>query len=299
MNNSNREDIFKEFNDKLRENFNAIDRSSLRDRLKDIGEFYNARHLKKEELLKYMPGSVGAVDGSVNSFGGAEPNNLSLLSACYLPDLLRERFDNYRLISPLVGDDISPIVELAKLEIETAYEGIKKYNSKALLLDGGFIRFLVADEYAFLDLIEECKIRDALLIGVIEDIKSKQAAEGIGESCYDREIFFGLLKKNEAFILGKDYLKNENIGTAYFRPAWTPEVIAIDYPILDEGRIYSMIDLVLALTPESSRGIPMILDMVDKYTKLSDKDMERFILTYIDEDLRRVYLDEARKKRWM
>ena len=53
------------------------------------------------------------------------------------------------------------------------------------------------------------------------------------------------------------------------------------------------------MTPESGRGIPYIIDMVDKYARITDRELEAFIKTYIDEDLRRIYLDQARKKRWM
>lgn len=292
-------DEFIRFNESLRSQYKKIDRSSIKSDLAKIGEFYNANRLDKDALKKYEENSISAVDGSINSFGGAEPNVLNLISACYLPDLNRDRINNERIISPLIGDEDSPSTELARLEVRTAIEGIKKYNSHACFMDGGFIRYITNAESDFKELVKTAEVHDTILIGVIEDMKSKVIAESLGMACYDREIVFGVLDYGEALILGKDYRKNVEVGTVYFRSAMSPQAIAIDYPISMEDKIYEAIDLVLTLTPQSGRGIPMIIDMVDKYTRITDREIEAYIKTYIDEDLRRVYLDEARKKRWM
>lgn len=290
---------FVKFNESLRQAYKKIDRTNIKNDLKKIGEFYRAKSLNAEELKKYEGNSIAAVDASVNSFGGAEPNVLNLISACYLPDLNRERINNVRIISPLVGDFDSPNREMARLEVRTAIEGIQKYKSHACFMDGGFIRYITNAESDFNELVKVAEENDTILIGVIEDMKSKVIAESLGMDCYDREIVFGVLDYGEALILGKKYRKNETVGTVYFRSSMSPQTIAIDYPLSMEDRIREAIDLVLTLTPQSGRGIPMIIDMVDKYARITDREIEAYIKTYIDEDLRRVYLDEARKKRWM
>ena len=300
MNNQNEHiEAFVRFNDSLRSEYQKIDKSNIKERLKAVGEFYNANRLDKSELAKYKMNSIAAVDGSLNSFGGAEPNVLNLISSCYLPDLNRERINKARIISPLVGDEDSPSRELARLEVFTAIDGIKKYKSHACLMDGGFIRFITNAESDFKELVNLANENGTILIGVIEDMKSKVVAESLDLNCYDREVVFGVLDYKEAFILGEKYRKNQDVGTVYLRSALSPQAIAIDYPVIMEDKIKEAIDIVLTLTPESGRGIPTIIDMVDKFTRITDREIEAYIKTYIDEDLRRIYLDEARKKRWM
>lgn len=290
---------FEKFNETLREKYKKIDKSHIKADLSTVGELYQAKKLTVEELAVYKTNSIAAVDGSVNSFGGDEPNVISLLSACYLPDLKRERLEINKIISPLAGSYENPKDELARLEVLVAIQGLEKFKSHALFMDGGFIRFLTNAEDDFHDLVQVANKNKCLVVGIIEDMKSKVVAESLGIDAYDREIVFGALDYGQALILNSKHRKNTEVGTAYIRSAMSPQPVAIDYNISDEKRIREALDLIFTMTPESGRGIPYIIDMVDKYARITDRELEAFIKTYIDEDLRRIYLDQARKKRWM
>ncbi|MDO5716663.1 MAG: DNA double-strand break repair nuclease NurA [Tissierellia bacterium] len=295
------EEAFCQFNQQLRQNYEAMDRSHLREKLKKLGTFYSSHPLKKEELEAYLPGSVAAVDGSMNQWGGAEPNVLHLLTAVFLPDLKRESHEKAKVMSPLTGGEDRSKAALSQLEVQVAREGLDLYHSRVILMDGGFIRYVADAEQMFSDLVQACKERDCLLLGVIEDIKSTSIGEAMGMELFDREILFGHLGLGEAFILDSEYNKKttSGVGTAYFRPSNNPQCVAIDFPIHERERIEEGLNLIHTLTPEGSRGIPLLLDLVDRYARVTDRDMQAYIKSYIDEDLRRIYLDEARKKRWL
>ena len=137
-------------------------------------------------------------------------------------------------------------------------------------------------------------------MGVIEDMKSRSVAKKLGIDGFDRELFFGKLAPGEAFFLYDEFnLKKESaISTIYLRPGNDPMAISIDFPTFSVDKRELITNLVRTLTPDMSRGIPFILDIVDKYAKVTDKDMQYFIKKYISEDVKRLYLDEARQKRW-
>ena len=273
----------------------------IRDRLLTLGEFYMSRHLTDEEMNSFLPKGIAAVDGSNNSYGGADPNIIHFLRACYIPDMKRDRVEEVRILSPLVDVEVSPKSELSKLELIAAMKGLEKYDSKALLMDGGLIRYILDAEDEYNELLELVKERDTLFMGVIEDMKSRSISKALDVDGFDRELLFGKLAPGEAFFLHDELnLKKESsISTIYLRPGNDPMAISIDFPNFLGDKRELITNLVRTLTPDMSRGIPFILDIVDKYAKVTDKDMQYFIKKYISEDVKRLYLDEARQKRWM
>ena len=291
------EEIFKSFNDRLLDKHKKL----KNEKLSTLGEFYMSRHLTDEEMNSFLPKGIAAVDGSNNSYGGADPNIIHFLRACYIPDMKRDRVEEVRILSPLVDVEVSPKSELSKLELIAAMKGLEKYDSKALLMDGGLIRYILDAEDEYNELLELVKERDTLFMGVIEDMKSRSISKALDVDGFDRELLFGKLAPGEAFFLHDELnLKKESsISTIYLRPGNDPMAISIDFPNFLGDKRELITNLVRTLTPDMSRGIPFILDIVDKYAKVTDKDMQYFIKKYISEDVKRLYLDEARQKRWM
>ena len=295
------EEIFKSFNDRLLDKHKKLKNEVTKEKLLTLGEFYMSRHLTDEEMNSFLPKGIAAVDGSNNSYGGADPNIIHFLRACYIPDMKRHRVEEVRILSPLVDVEVSPKSELSKLELIAAMKGLEKYDSKALLMDGGLIRYILDAEDEYNELLELVKERDTLFMGVIEDMKSRSISKALDVDGFDRELLFGKLAPGEAFFLHDELnLKKESsISTIYLRPGNDPMAISIDFPNFLGDKRELITNLVRTLTPDMSRGIPFILDIVDKYAKVTDKDMQYFIKKYISEDVKRLYLDEARQKRWM
>lgn len=295
------EEIFKSFNDRLLDKHKKLKNKVTKEKLLTLGEFYMSRHLTDEEMNSFLPKGIAAVDGSNNSYGGADPNIIHFLRACYIPDMKRDRVEEVRILSPLVDVEVSPKSELSKLELIAAMKGLEKYDSKALLMDGGLIRYILDAEDEYNELLELVKERDTLFMGVIEDMKSRSISKALDVDGFDRELLFGKLAPGEAFFLHDELnLKKESsISTIYLRPGNDPMAISIDFPNFLGDKRELITNLVRTLTPDMSRGIPFILDIVDKYAKVTDKDMQYFIKKYISEDVKRLYLDEARQKRWM
>ena len=295
------EEIFKSFNDRLLDKHKKLKNEVTKEKLLTLGEFYMSRHLTDEEMNSFLPKGIAAVDGSNNSYGGADPNIIHFLRACYIPAMKRDRVEEVRILSPLVDVEVSPKSELSKLELIAAMKGLEKYDSKALLMDGGLIRYILDAEDEYNELLELVKERDTLFMGVIEDMKSRSISKALDVDGFDRELLFGKLAPGEAFFLHDELnLKKESsISTIYLRPGNDPMAISIDFPNFLGDKRELITNLVRTLTPDMSRGIPFILDIVDKYAKVTDKDMQYFIKKYISEDVKRLYLDEARQKRWM
>lgn len=296
-------DAFYELNTALRETRIRRMMPDLRQRLSEIGVFYKPRVLPPEQLEQYMPEGIGVVDGSMNAFGGAEPNIVHALYAMYLPDLVRPPIERAKVICPIIPSmrELSPASGLAVLEAETALEGLRTFGSRALLLDGGCIRFIAEAEEIFDELLSEVRHRGTLLMGIIEDIKSRSVGEALGIDAYDREILFGALDEGEAFLIGRPHnLKSPSgIATAYYRPGKNPLPVAMDYPIFLRDRAQEALDLVMSLTSRDGRGIPLVLDVVDRRTRIDNREMEAYMKAVLDEDLRRIFLDETRKMRWL
>lgn len=295
------EEIFKSFNDRLLDKHKKLKNEVTKEKLLTLGEFYMSRHLTDEEMNSFLPKGIAAVDGSNNSYGGADPNIIHFLRACYIPDMKRDRVEEVRILSPLVDVEVSPKSELSKLELIAAMKGLEKYDSKALLMDGGLIRYILDAEDEYNELLELVKERNTLFMGVIEDMKSRSISKALDVDGFDRELLFGKLAPGESFFLHDELnLKKESsISTIYLRPGNDPMAISIDFPNFLGDKRELITNLVRTLTPDMSRGIPFILDIVDKYAKVTDKDMQYFIKKYISEDVKRLYLDEARQKRWM
>jgi len=58
-----------------------------------------------------------------------------------------------------------------------------------------------------------------------------------------------------------------------------------------------MAKLIVTLTPENSRGVPLFLDIVDKEVKITDDLIEALLERYLDRDIyERLFVSERDKR---
>ncbi len=74
-------------------------------------------------------------------------------------------------------------------------------------------------------------------------------------------------------------------------------VIGIDIIESQSQKLEEMARLVLTLTPENSRGVPLWLDIVDKEVKISDDMMKALMERYLERGIYERYFVSERDKR--
>ncbi len=287
----------------------------------NIGQIKRIEKLDGKDLKHYQEnGGIVGVDGSNNRVGGAYPHYVEAYQALakstakreqpifktdiYTP-LLGESKENSQEYGDNVNEDKKNI-RLANLEVEAALESIDELKPYAIMMDGGLIRY---DIYAFdkwMELKNKCEDKGIILFGVIKDIKTSMIGEKqmeldpeIKYSFYDREMLFGLLDYGEIIII-EDYAnKKEPQGYAsvFIRSSLQPCVIGMDIIESQRDKILDMARLVLTLTPENSRGVPLWLDMVDKEVKITDDIMHGLLERYMDRGIYQRFFISERDKR--
>lgn len=303
----------------------AIERDELRGFIDEkIGKIKSLEKLSSEELKAYeKKGGIVGVDGSNNRVGGSSPHfveayqalaksTLHRDEAIFLADIYTPLEENRKL--SLLEEDQAPEeqgedkknIKLATLEVEAAIEAVEKFKPYAILMDGGLIRYNIYAKERWNFLRELCEEKDILLVGVIEDIKTSMIGDGLRESfqdidtsIYDREVLFGKLNYCEMIIINERVNKkgSEGYSSAFIRSSLKPTVIGIDILDTQKPSIEEMARLVLTLTPENSRGIPLWLDIVDKEVKISDEMMKGLLEMYMDRELYERFFMAQRDKR--
>ncbi|OLR64328.1 DNA double-strand break repair nuclease NurA [Peptoniphilus porci] len=285
-----------------------INHSEFREKInKDVGKIIKMEKFKKSEISKYKK-TVG-VDGSNNRAGGAFPHFIEIFQGLakstdgnevyktnvYTPTL-NSNYDDKNLSQKL----------LATIEIETAIEYIDKYDFDYLMMDGGFIRYKINCLELFKELRECCERKNIILFGVIKDIKTNVIARSLelDESIYDREILFNRLNIGEAILIkneiNKKFIKDgmgEGFSSAFMRTSRFPGAIGVDILDTQEDYLMEICNLIYTLTPMSSRGVPLWLDIVDKDVKITDEILEMLLEEYLDRDVYERFFISERDKR--
>lgn len=301
-----------------------IEDDELRDFIaKEIGSIKTLEKLTKEELLHYQKkGGIVGVDGSNNRAGGSHPHFVEAYQALakstchkdegiFLADIytpLGEAPREASLLEEKDGDESEDKknIMLATLEVQAAIEAVDRFQPYAILMDGGLIRYNIYAKKRWLELRALCEEKDILLVGVIEDIKTsiigdklKEVYKDLKTSIYDREILFGKLSYGEMIIINERVNKKgrEGYSSAFIRSSRSPSVIGMDILDSQKKSIEDMARLVVTLTPETSRGIPLWLDIVDKEVKISDEIMKGLLETYMDRGLYERFFIAERDKR--
>jgi len=290
--------------------------------LKDIGakkirqelDIKTMKKLTNEELVSIRyKGDIIGVDGSKNKKGNLHPHYLVAISALAKSmDLSKEPTLLYEVFSPLIdklNSEKSKEKEeniMAELEAEVAIRSIEKYNPHIIMMDGSLMTYRIKCYDKWKDLKGKCIENEILLIGVIEEIKTKEIVQvlkskdiDIGEDVYDKEVLFGLLNEGEYINIlpEKSRKAKENIDCCFLRTSSDPSAIAMDFLSVQKENMQQLCDIVYTLTPKNSRGIPIWLDIVDKEVKITDEMMTALIDTYIDKDLSNLFIKPKREER--
>lgn len=301
----------------------SLDRDDMRSFIEEnIGEIKKIEKLAREDLAIYeTKGGIVGVDGSTNKIGGAYPHFVEFFQALAKSTIYKNEpifiSDINTPLSSMNGKrnilekDEKEIEEkrnilLATVEVQVAIASIEKFEPYAILMDGSLIRYSIYCNDLWIQLREECEKKGVFLVGVIEDIKTSVIGDKLGKvnpemdiEAYDRELLFGQLDYGE-MILIKDKVnkkKEEGYSSIFMRTSLTPTVIGMDIIDSQSEYIEEMGRLILTLTPENSRGIPLWLDIVDQEVKLSDKMMKALVEEYLDRDIYERFFIAERSKR--
>ena len=301
----------KEVNTNLKNKYDFIlnlDKDTFRKELtENVGRLIEMEKFPKEKLSKYKR-TVG-VDGSNNRSGGAFPHFIEIFQGLAKSTDGNEVYKN-KVYTPTLNDiyedkNLSQKY-LATIEIETALEYINKYDFDYLMMDGGFIRYKINCLDLFTELRETCEAKNIILFGVIKDLKTNVIARSleIDESIYDREILFNRLKTGEAVLIrneiNKKFIKDglgEGFSSAFMRTSKFPGAVGLDILDTQEKYLEEISSLIYTLTPMSSRGVPLWLDIVDKDVKITDEILTTLLEEYLDRDVYERFFISERDKR--
>lgn len=292
---SKMEDLNKNLAKKFRD-LEYFNKESIRNKLEKFGSFVDLEKLKAEDLKEFS--KMACVDGSVNRFGSSHPHYIDLYQglAKLSDSSFEDIFESY-VYSPLFStyqeeeEDLKKKL-LARIEVLTAISAIGSYKIDYLLMDGNLIRYTIEDKANFDKLLDLCLEKNIIISGFIKEPKTNILADLIFPNnedliFYDKDILYGILNQGEGYILNDKYNKKieQGFSSMFLRTATYPGVTALE--ILSSQRAYliKMANLCYSLTPQMSRGVPLIIDMVDKEVKIDDKLMKEIVLSYIDSDL--------------
>ena len=301
----------KEVNTNLKNKYDFIlnlDNDTFRKELtNNVGRLIKMEKFPKEKLSKYKR-TVG-VDGSNNRSGGAFPHFIEIFQGLAKSTDGNEVYKN-KVYTPTLNDvyDDKNLSQkyLATIEIETALEYIDEYDFDYLMMDGGFIRYKINCLDLFTELREKCEAKNIILFGVIKDLKTNVIARSleIDESIYDREILFNRLMTGEALLIkneiNKKFIKDglgEGFSSAFMRTSKFPGAVGLDILDTQERYLEEIASLVYTLTPMSSRGVPLWLDIVDKDVKITDEILTTLLEEYLDRDVYERFFISERDKR--
>lgn len=301
----------REVNKNLKDKYDfifSLDNDTFRKELtENVGRLIEMEKFPKEKLSKYKR-TVG-VDGSNNRSGGAFPHFIEIFQGLAKSTDGNEVYKN-KVYTPTLNDiyedkNLSQKY-LATIEIETALEYIDKYDFDYLMMDGGFIRYKINCLDLFTELRETCEAKNIILFGVIKDLKTNVIARSleIDESIYDREILFNRLKTGEAVLIrneiNKKFIKDglgEGFSSAFMRTSKFPGAVGLDILDTQEKFLEEISSLIYTLTPMSSRGVPLWLDIVDKDVKITDEILTTLLEEYLDRDVYERFFISERDKR--
>lgn len=297
-----------------------------KDRLKafidlEIGGIRKIEKLTIDELETIQRrGGISAVDGSVNRSGGSYPhfievyqsmakstgcrNDPVVLAEIYTPILNEEPEDPLNQDGEVREEQRN--IRLATLEVEAAIRSVVEQKPYALMMDGGLIRYNIYAGESWRRLVDLCEDTGTILMGVIKDIKTSAVGEQLKKAypelkgvLYDRELLFGLLEYGEFIPILEEINKKEPKGysSGFLRSSLSPMVVGLDIIESQKESLFEMARLVLTLTPENSRGVPLWLDIVDKEVKISDDMMRALMERYLDRGVYERYFVSERDKR--
>lgn len=298
---------------KNRKNVSRLNRKDVRNLVtNEIGNIkvYDRFDVNKLKEIKES-GSICVVDGSVNRIGANYPNYVEFFQSMALLSSDQEPLIKADILCPLVDEfserDQFQISKqtLCATELEVAIEAVKNYDIKILMMDGTLMRYALEAEESYKKLVELCHNNGVFLVGVVEEISTKIIMNTFHENgknvgmLFDREALFNVLDMNEGFVVEEHKSRKDeyNIEQAFIRTSKDPCVIAIDIPSQNMNDFDEIISFVLTMSDENTRGVPFLLDMVDKKTRIDNKQAEILAKKYLDTEMYQSIFRSQRSKR--
>ena len=299
---------------KNRKNVSKLSRKKVRDLIKNkkIGKIKVYERFSVDKLKEFkQDGCICVVDGSVNRIGANYPNYVEFFQSMALVGSDQEPLVKADILCPLVDEfserDQFQISKqtLCATELAVAIEAVSNYDVKILMMDGTLMRYALEAEDLYNDLVELCDNKGVFLVGVVEEISTKIIMNTFKANrvdvgmLFDREALFNVLVMNEGFVVEKYKSRKEeyNIEQAFIRTSKDPCVIAIDIPSQNMGKFDEIISFVLTLSDENTRGVPFLLDLVDKKTRIDNKQAEILAKKYLDTEMYQSIFRSQRSKR--
>lgn len=298
---------------KNRKNISKLSREDIRNLItNEIGNFkvYDRFDVNKLKEIKES-GSICVVDGSVNRIGANYPNYVEFFQSMALLSSDQEPLVKADILCPLVDEfserdqfQISK-EKLCATELAVAIEAVSHHDIKILMMDGTLMRYCLEAEGLYNDLVELCYEKHVILVGVVEEISTKIIMTTFHENgknvgiLFDREALFNILDINEGFVVENHKSRKEeyNIEQAFIRTSKDPCVIAIDIPSQNMDDFDEIISFVLTMSDENTRGVPFLLDLVDKKTRIDNKQAEILAKKYLDTEMYQSIFRSQRSKR--
>lgn len=298
---------------KNRKNVSKLSREDIRNLItNEIGKIkiYDRFSVNKLKEIK-QDGCICVVDGSVNRIGANYPNYVEFFQSMALLGSDKEPLVKADILCPLVDgfserDQFQISKEkLCATELAVAIEAVKNHDVKILMMDGTLMRYSLEAEDLYKDLVDLCYEEHVLLVGVVEEISTKIIMNTFNESdnnvgmLFDREALFNVLYMNEGFVVENHKSRKEeyNIEQAFIRTSKDPCVIAIDIPSQNMNDFDEIISFVLTMSDENTRGVPFLLDLVDKKTRIDNKQAEILAKKYLDTEMYQSIFRSQRSKR--
>ncbi|MGR7915624.1 DNA double-strand break repair nuclease NurA [Finegoldia sp. P1-F-LS] len=298
---------------KNRKNVSKLSREDIRNLItNEIGKIkvYDRFSVDKLKEIK-QDGCICVVDGSVNRVGANYPNYVEFFQSMALVGSDKEPLVKADILCPLVDEfserdqfQISK-EKLCATELAVAIEAVSNHDVKILMMDGTLMRYALEAEGLYEALVELCDEKGVILVGVVEEISTKIIMNTFHENgknvgmLFDREALFNVLDMNEGFVVEKYKSRKEeyNIEQAFIRTSKDPCVIAIDIPSQNKDDFDKIISFVLTLSDENTRGVPFLLDLVDKKTRIDNKQAEILAKKYLDTEMYQSIFRSQRSKR--
>lgn len=298
---------------KNRKNVSKLSREDIRNLItNEIGKIkiYDRFSVDKLKEIK-QDGCICVVDGSVNRIGANYPNYVEFFQSMALEGSDKEPLVKADILCPLVDEfserdqfQISK-EKLCATELAVAIEAVSNHDVKILMMDGTLMRYALEAEGLYEALVELCDEKGVILVGVVEEISTKIIMNTFHENgknvgmLFDREALFNVLDMNEGFVVEKYKSRKEeyNIEQAFIRTSKDPCVIAIDIPSQNKDDFDKIISFVLTLSDENTRGVPFLLDLVDKKTRIDNKQAEILAKKYLDTEMYQSIFRSQRSKR--
>lgn len=290
---------------------NNFSKKQIRKRLdQPFVKFRQISKLNRQTLSRFLSGKeIGAVDGSVNQTKGESPFVLYFFQALAKTGGQVECWE-HDIFTPLLIDEREsdePQLAMKKkmqseLELIVAKRLIETANVKLLLMDGSLTHFEIDAQAEWNDLKRLALEKEVLLVGVTEEVGTKNLCKlaafyDYGEEVYDRDLLYGVLEEGEMLYVEDAQLK-KNVQTAWLRSSTSPAIIGIDVLNEQKQSMEEIADVVFTLTPKEGRGIPIVLDLIDREVRITDRLIEALVEEYLDPALKRRLFTPKRTERF-